>query len=51
MTDEPKTNGIPNRLLDNEVPMKKNPDDCYSAEFVERQRKRLEELLANRKKS
>jgi len=46
MTKVKKTDGIPDPWFDNEVPMKKNPDDCYSAEFVEAQRKKLEELIA-----
>jgi hypothetical protein len=36
---------IPDGHFDNEVPVKKNPDDCYSAEFVERQARRLKALL------
>jgi hypothetical protein len=51
MTTVKKTDGIPDAWLDNEVRMKKNPDDCYSAEFVEANKKKLEAFLTNRKKS
>jgi hypothetical protein len=32
--------------FDNEVPFKKNPDDSYSKEFVEGNRKRFQQLKA-----
>lgn len=37
---------IPDSHFDNEVPVKKNPDDCYSKEFIERQASKQEELKA-----
>jgi hypothetical protein len=46
--------GIPEHWWDNEVHMKENPDEGYSPEFVEAEKKKLERLkaeLAARKKS
>lgn len=43
-----KDRPIPDRYFDNEVPVKKNPDDCYSKEFVERNTRRLAELKVYR---
>jgi hypothetical protein len=38
---------IPESHFDNEVPVKKNPDNCYAAEFVERNATRLKALKDN----
>jgi hypothetical protein len=37
---------VPDNHFDNEVPVKKNPDDCYSKKFVESNKRRLQDLKA-----
>ena len=41
-----KNGAIPDHWYDNEVAMKKDPDDCYSKEFVERMAKHQQQLKA-----